>query len=259
MGGAKHSFSTSESMLPGWIQPYATEFLQNYAGATMPGGNVMQMPGNLNQQVAGFTPFQLQGLQGIGNVANSPGMGALTGADMGLASDTMLGKYLDPSTNPFLKSTYDAAARDMTDQYATGVAPSMDVSALRAGAMGSSGYGQAQAQSRYGLGQNLANLANDVYGGNYQQERSRQLYEQQLAPSVISAQYDPSQELLQAGGQQQQQQQTQFDTNFQNALRQVQFPLTMLDAFGGALGAARGPAMTADQRSPIRTGALGFK
>ncbi|HZC82390.1 MAG TPA: hypothetical protein VE222_11880, partial [Nitrospiraceae bacterium] len=73
--------------------------------------------------------------------------------------DTISGNYLSPSSNPYLQSTYDAAARQVT--------PRVN-SLFEAGGRYGSGAHQGV------LGQNLSDLANNIYGTNYQNERTRQ-------------------------------------------------------------------------------------
>lgn len=74
--------------------------------------------------------------------------------------DTIAGRYLDPASNPWLSSTYDAAARQVT--------PRVN-SLFEAGGRYGSGANQGV------LGQNLSDLASNIYGTNYQNERTRQL------------------------------------------------------------------------------------
>jgi len=73
--------------------------------------------------------------------------------------DTISGRYLDPASNPYLSNTYDYAARQIT--------PRVN-SIFEAGGRYGSGAHQGV------LGQNLSDLANNIYGTNYQNERTRQ-------------------------------------------------------------------------------------
>jgi hypothetical protein len=73
--------------------------------------------------------------------------------------DTISGRFLDPTSNPYLSNTYDAAARQVT--------PRVN-SIFEAGGRYGSGAHQGV------LGQNLSDLANNIYGTNYQNERTRQ-------------------------------------------------------------------------------------
>ena len=61
-----------------------------------------------------------------------------------------------------------------------------------------------------GLGTALNNLATSIYGGNYQQERDRQLTAAGGAPAMAAADYTDPTQLLNIGGQQQQQNQAQL-------------------------------------------------
>lgn len=93
----------------------------------------------------------------------------------GVVSSAMRGDFLDPSANPWLDATYKRAARALTDQYREGVAPSLTAQFARAGSFGGSAHQQTEAASRYNFGRNLEELAAQIYGDNYQQERDRQL------------------------------------------------------------------------------------
>lgn len=103
------------------------------------------------------------------------------GGTTGMLSNTISGKYLNPSTNPYLADTFNQAAKGVTDQYQTSIAPSLMAEGEVASGGGpgalanNSAFNQTQWQNQYGLGQTLNNLATDIYGGNYQQERQNQL------------------------------------------------------------------------------------
>jgi hypothetical protein len=90
---------------------------------------------------------------------------------------TANGQYLTPESNPYIRATYDAAARGVTDNYNSVVRPQNDSVFYRAGAFGpgSSTFEETVARNQYGLGQNLNNLATDIYGRNYSFERGNQL------------------------------------------------------------------------------------
>jgi hypothetical protein len=84
---------------------------------------------------------------------------------------TVNGGYLDPSTNPWLEKTYDMAA----------------------GKVGSGVDSRFSAAGRYGSGahqgvlqEGFNNLATSIYGGNYQQERTRQAAATTGAPAFSS-------------------------------------------------------------------------
>src|ERR1043166_5322930 len=56
-GGPSRTSSTSNADLPGWMQPYAQQYLNLSQNTYAPGGQLAADP-YPNQQVADFTPFQ---------------------------------------------------------------------------------------------------------------------------------------------------------------------------------------------------------
>lgn len=224
MGGPSSTKSTTTQDLPAWQLPYAKQGLASFANLTMPGGQFLQMPPELMQKFFGMTPQQQAGLSGIQQTAMGPESALLNQAS-GLLNQTIGGKFLDPESNPMLMSTYQQAARGLADAYSTGTAPQLMSQAAQAGALGGSAYGQAAAQSRYGLGQNLANLATDIFGGAYNTERGLQNQAMQFAPQMGQALTQPYQQMYEAGALTQADQQAQEANRMQNALRGIQYPL----------------------------------
>ena len=104
------------------------------------------------------------------------------GSTMGLGNDainqtqaTINGQYLDPNSNPWLRGTFDNASNAVTRAFSNTTAPTTDAMFAGAGRFGSGARFNAVSQNEQNLGQTLSGLANDIYGGNYQQERNRQL------------------------------------------------------------------------------------
>lgn len=100
------------------------------------------------------------------------GLGGMNNINLDTAIDeynkTMSGAYLDPATNPWLTATYNMAA----DQVGAGVDSRFS---------GAGRYGSGAHQGV--LGQQLGNLATNIYGGNYQLERDKQWGATQGAPA----------------------------------------------------------------------------
>jgi len=103
---------------------------------------------------------------------------------------TMQGGYLSPGSNPFLDDTFNQASRAVTDAYKNTVQPRNDAMFFGPGSLaGNSAYQGQVARNQYGLGENLSNLATQIYGGNYQQERGRQFSATAGAPQFTSDYY----------------------------------------------------------------------
>lgn len=255
MGGARHSQVTNTTGWPGWLQEDVNQYIGQYMNTALPGGQVEPYNPALNQQVAPFNATQNQAFGDIMNTAG--GVAPYTGATLGNLTATEQGQYLDPSSNPWLRGTYDQAAQAMSDQYKYATAPSLMAAAQGVGGTTQgTGYQDSSMLARYELGQNLANLGNRIYGGNYQAERGNQIQAANMMPSVVQGAFAPAQAELGVGGLQQQQQQSVYDTSQQNAMRQFQYPYTVLDQLGGALGTARGPSGVSQTWSPNRAGWL---
>ena len=128
--------------------------------------------GQAQQQVSDVLTGQY--LDPTQNIALQTGMqqaGLLSPIQAEIAK-TAAGGYLDPTTNPYLQQAYQRAAGDVTSSLASQFA--------KAGRYGSGAMTET-------MGRSLGDIASQIYGGAYQQERARQLQAAGLAPSVAQA------------------------------------------------------------------------
>ena len=88
----------------------------------------------------------------------------------------------------------------------------------------------------------MQNLATNLYGQNYQQERQNQLSTLGNLGKIGEGLNLPSQNLLSTGGFEQGQNQNVLNTNYQNAYNQAAFPYQLLSMFtgGGGVGSLGG-------------------
>lgn len=227
------SQTTTTSLPPGWAQGI-DKFLAQQGNKTLKGmpTDIPGMPQGALSSVADLTPDQLKALSSIEGQSGAATGVADAGANFLTAQES--GKFLDPNTNPYLTSTYNEAAAPMVQNYETAVAPSREASAQTAagggpGALtGSPNYAESAALDQYGLGQNLANLGTNIYGGAYEQGIQNMNTGLGLEGAVQSALYAPGNALLGAGTIQQQQQQNVLDTNTQNALSEANWPISRI-------------------------------
>lgn len=150
LGGSEQAGTTTTVQdVPDWLRPYVQNNL-NAAQAQMPTG-----PNPLIQQ----------------------GQNEM--------SRTIGGSYLSPFSNPYLMDTYNQAAKAVSDSYLSTTQPKTDFMFGRTGnAFGdNSGYQETVARNQFGFGQNLNNLATDIFGANYQKERERQFGAANAAPT----------------------------------------------------------------------------
>lgn len=160
-----------------------------------------------------FTGEAIAPLNDAQNKALGTTIGMGSGTDPGVAAagqnnvDTLNGKYLDPSSNPWLNKTFNQGADAVTRQYMTATAPGTAGAMEQAGRYGSGAYNNQVKNNQLGLGTTLDNLATSVYGGNYQNERGNQMAATGQSAGLNSAKYINPAAALQAGNQQQAQQQ----------------------------------------------------
>lgn len=283
--------------LPDWIaREYAGPFISAYGRQIFgqnwqPGsaGTPMGLPADVQQQVASFAPYQTQALEQVGgitpyaqNLANltagqvgtTAGGGYLgTGVPYALqnigdyqTASTMAGAYLDPSSNPFLRGTFNAAAQPVINAYQTAIAPGLTAASQRAGQFGSTAANEQGQINQYNLGRNLDELAAGIYGGAYgqergiqsgtinqnqqltaqafQNERQRQIQAATMGPQAIASLYQPANTLYGAGAQIQQQGQNVLDTDYANAVARYEAPFNELQGLGGAMLQAGGGGET---------------
>lgn len=110
---------------------------------------------------------------------NSPylqaGMNSLWGGSLGMQqlAGTANGQYLN--SNPYLDAMYGAAGRGLNTQYNNQVMPGVNATFGSGGRTGSYAHNQALNMANENYGNAMGDMAAQIYGGNYQSERDRQL------------------------------------------------------------------------------------
>lgn len=186
-------------------------------------------PGNT---VAQFAPQQQQAIDMTTQRATNGS--PVNAANSGMLTNTLNGNYLDPSANPYLKGTYDQAAKAVTGSVN--------------GSFGQGGrYGSGLNQNM--LEQNLGVLANNIYGGNYQAERKNQLGASALGPQAANQDYTDLSALSNAGGALQGQSQANINDQMARYNYTQGQPMQQLQNYLGLLNGT-GVGNTQTQTSP---------
>src|SRR5215475_4843900 len=133
MGGPKNVTQTTKSEPWAEAKPYIIDLYKAAQGA-FGQTNKQMYTGDLWAQP---TATQISANKEL--AGNTWGKGA-AGVNQ-MAADLVSGKYLDPSTNPWLKGNVEAALGDVTRKYTQEVFPQMGDAAIRAGAYGGSRQG----------------------------------------------------------------------------------------------------------------------
>ncbi len=246
-GGSGNTTVTNQVKLPAWAQPYAVQFLGdigNYVNQGLKSGYPFPP-----EQLYGFTPDQLQGMN-LGSQSAMNTAADILGPAAANVSATQSGAYLSPQSNPYLQATYNAAAAPVVQQFRDATEPGIQAEFAKAGSFGGSAQNQAESIAQQNLGDVLQNLATNIYGGNYEQERQNQIRQQALLPGLTNAAFAPAAELMDIGSIQQQFGQEGLNTALQNAENQYNWPFQILGQLGAAIPTAVGGAYQSQQTGP---------
>ena len=214
----------NETLLPQFYQ----DQLNNLFGVANQTADLSPVSGYQGPTLAPVTDEQNTALD-LGTLLGSSNLG-LGRNSINLGQDTAAGKYLDPSTNPYLRAATDAAIRPITQNFNENILPQIGGAAQDAGAYFGSQQLKLKNQAARDYLQQVGDTSAQIYANQYQQERQLQ----QQAPALIGQGYNLEQAPIQtiAGvgdtrrsfGQQlldslQQQYQSQVDAMWQPAQR----------------------------------------
>lgn len=219
---------TSTTSMPSWVQPYAAGFLNRAQ-------QVADTPyqAYTGQMVAPMNQWQQQGLQAQAQRAMT-GSPVTSAAQQNITS-TLNGDFLGQS-NPYLNSQIQAAQGDLTTAWNNTAIPSWSRAMQGSGSFGNSGVMQAQQAAASDLQKNLGRVSSDMRFNAYNTERQNQMSALGLAPSIANQDYADIAQLTNAGNAYQTQQQKVNDADYQQYLRQMQYPQQQLDIMRSALG-----------------------
>ena len=134
--------------------------------------------------VAGLTPETGQQIGNIMNLANQPNI--LNPAEQ-YAQQVMGGSYLSPQSNPYLADMVTAASQAARDQFLTQQIPGLSYRFGTSGRSGSPGMAGAFENLSAGYGRGIADIATNLYGTAYENERERQQEMAMFAPDLLQA------------------------------------------------------------------------
>lgn len=166
---------------------------------------------------SGQTEAALQ-LQEQRALAGSP----LLGSSQQEIQNILSGQYLDPTTNPYLQQTFERAAGDVQSQLGSMFA--------KGGRYGSAALAET-------AGRRMGDIASQIYGGAYNQERARQLQAAQLAPQMAQQDYADIAQLAQVGQAREGLQEAALADAMQRFQFEQQKPYTKLREYLASIGA----------------------
>ena len=138
------------------------------------------------------------------------------------AGNILSGNYLDPNSNPYSQALFNQMSGD--------VASKVNSQFTRAGRFGSGANQEILADS-------LGNLANQVYGDQYNRERQNMVNATQIAPQLGEMDYNDIQRLNQVGDTREGIEQVKLQDAISRFDYEQQKPYLKLNQYLGALGA----------------------
>lgn len=196
----------------------------------------------------------------LGNANQNIGMGNST---IKLGQDTIEGKYLDPNSNPFFAKTVEAALRPIQENFVNNVVPRIGSSAIAGGAYGGARHGLALAQANQDMARQTSDTANQMWNGNYQAERARQMAAPSLVQSGFNLNQMPAQAIGQVGAQLNQIDQTAINDAITKFNAEQNAPWIGLSNYAGLLQGTSGYGTTvqtqiAPKSNSVMQGLLGL-
>lgn len=265
MGGGQSSptdtTSTTTVELPEWVRPYSEALIQR-------GGALSQVPYEQSPNL--IAPLDPRHSAGLGAIDRQATQGVPGQYEAGQQfANTLAGGYMNTPTiqgamlnsNPHLDHMYNRAANQVQNQYNMSTAPQERARQVANRSIGNAGAGQYEDFQRFQLGENLGNLASDIYGGNYSQERGRQeaAYDQERQRQMgamgqlgemQNAGYMDAQKLMGGGDFMRQYQQDLFNQAGSEWNRALNWPYQQLDVLGNTIGMSQGRAGSTTTTGP---------
>lgn len=194
MGGGGQSQNSTTTTEP-WKgqQPYLTKGFEE-AGRLYKEGPAEYFPGSTFVPMSGQTQ---QGLWGTEYLAGQ--QGDINDNAAAYGQNVLKGNYLNPATNPYLQQTYDAAAGRLNEDFSENTLPSIASMFGTSGGVGNSSLALAAGDAGGDLTRSKADLAANIYGNNFQQERGRQQDIAGMAGKLREGQYYDQNKLLETG------------------------------------------------------------
>ena len=228
-GGGQPTSTTTNKEIPAELKPLAAAYTDKAI--------------NLSQQ--SFNPYTAQRYEdlnatqnaGIGKVQNRAINGSAT---MGNAEGNLNQFISGGQTNPYLDSLVSKAQGSVVEQFNNMTKPQTEAAMRNSGSFGNSGYDQLMQNQQKAAGEQLGDIATQMYGQAYEGDQSKRIQAIGMAPTFGNAAYQDASQLLNAGQIQQDQKQQGLDFNYQQFQDAENLPYKQLAGMSGVFGSNLG-------------------
>lgn len=216
-GGGSGGSSTTVQNIPEELKPLATAYTTKATGLS----NQAYAP-YIGQRYATLNPLQTTAVTGITNRA-------LMGSPTIDNAEGSLNQMISGTSNPYLDA--------MVQQAQDSVRSNFNTAAVNSGSFGNSGLQEQYARQ-------LGNVATNMYGNAYQQDRANQMQAIGMAPTFGNLAYQDAAQLMNAGQTLQDQEQQNRDFAYQQFQEEQNLPYKQLAAMAGVFGSNLGGSST---------------
>ena len=181
---------------------------------------------------------------GIGMIQNR----ALGGSQTMNNAENSLNQFIQGGqTNPYLDSMVAKAQGSVVDQFNNMVKPQTEAAMRNSGSFGNSGLQQQMQLQQQAAGQQMSDIATQMYGQAYGQDQANRMQAIGMAPTFGNAAYQDASQLLNAGQMQQDQNQQNLDFGYQQFQEAQNKPYKDLASMAGVFGTNLGGSSTTVQ------------
>ena len=233
MSGGGGGGQTTTQEIPGELKPLAKAYTNKAIGIS-----------NQPWQAYGGDRFaelnQTQNL-GLGKIQDR----ALSGSQTMTNAENGLNKFIQGgNTNPFLDQMVNKAQGSVATNFNNMVKPQTEAAMRGSGSFGNSGFEQTMQGQQKAAGQQMSDIATQMYGGAYNQDQSNRMQAIGMAPTFGNAAYQDANELMKAGQIQQDHGQRNLDFGYQQWSDAQNKPYKDLASMAGVFGSNLGGKTT---------------
>lgn len=185
--GTTAPWAAQQPYLTAGFQAAQNQFLQPAAGGGYEGRGLQWYTDPTTGSTSTVSPMGAgvsSQIQNITDLANNPNI--LNPAEE-YARAAIGGNYLTAAQNPYLADMVTAASRAANEQFTTQTIPGLSSRFGMSGRTGSPGMMNAYDSAAAGYGRGVADIATNLYGTAYENERQRQQEMAMFAPDLLQA------------------------------------------------------------------------
>ena len=231
-GGGGDQQSTTQRMIPDELKGAASSYSKLVTDLSNRPYQAYQ-----GQGVADLNSQQTQALDMIGQRAGN-------GQIQGQAEGALSGFLQGGQTNPYLDAMVKKAQGSVAEGFNTMVKPQIETAMVNSGSFGNSGLEQRMQLQQKAAGQQMSDIATQMYGQAYNTDQANKMQALGMSPTIQQSGYMGANQLLNAGNVAYNNAQDKADFGYQQYQNAQNYPIQQIAAIGGGLNNMSGSTTT---------------